>query len=353
MTEASNSYLSERAQYVLNGLIKHYILDGAPVGSRTLSKIPEFSLSPASIRNVMADLEECGLIQAPHISAGRVPTAKGYRIFINSLLKSGLASRPSMKSFSDRFEGVTDQNGILSCATELLSQITSFAGVVSTPSHSKSQIRQIEFLRLSEQRILAILITEDGQVQNKVLSAQHEYTDSELISAANFFNATYSSKSLEQVRAELIKLMKKDRRTMHKEMYTAISMAGQLFAEDDQSVDNVLVSGESNLISVLEFSELSRLKKLLETFKTKQVLFDLLQKSMFTEGVTIFIGEESGYELFRDCSVVSAPYEVDHQKVGVLGVIGPIRMQYEDVIYAVDITAKIVGSALSLHNHTV
>jgi heat-inducible transcriptional repressor len=347
MIEPEFPDLSERAQSVLVGLVRRYIQDGSPVGSRTLAKQTELSLSPASIRNVMSDLEDYGLIHAPHTSAGRIPTAQGYRFFINGLLKAGPINRQSMESMSGRFEGVADPNSILAGATEMLSQITSFAGIVSTPDHGKSHIRQIEFLKLTEQRVLAILVTEDGQVQNKVLSAHRDYSDSELVEAANYFNAEYSSKSLDGVRSQLFAHMKLDHKSMHREMRTAIKMAGQLFDDEEHSADNVLVSGENNLLSIPEFTELNKLKQLFDTFKTKQVLFDLLQKSMNTEGVNIFIGEESGYEPFRDCSIIAAPYEVDHQKVGVLGVIGPTRMQYEEVISAVDVTARLVGSALS------
>ncbi len=342
--------LSERAQSVLKGLIRRYVADGAPVGSRTLAKETDLSLSPATIRNVMADLEDYGLIYAPHTSAGRIPTVKGYRFFINSLLKVGPINSQSLGEIAERFSGISDQNSILKGATEMLSQITSFAGIVYAPGNSNAQIRQLEFLNLSEQRVLAILITDDGQVQNKVLAAHREYSASELVEAANYFNAKYSAQSLHGVREQLFVRMKQDHKSMHREMRTAIKMAGQLFdAEDMQSGDQVLVSGENNLLAVPEFTELNKLRRLFDTFKTKQVLFDLLQKSMFTEGVNIFIGEESGYEPFEDCSVIASPYRVDNKRVGVLGVIGPTRMQYDEVISAVDVTAKLMGSALSAH----
>ncbi len=351
MPEIENLNLSERAQSVLKGLIRRYIDDGTPVGSRTLAKESDLAFSSATIRNVMADLEDYGLIHAPHTSAGRIPTVKGYRFFINSLLKVGPMNNQSLGQLTERLSGISDPNSILTGATEMLSQITSFAGIVSIPGNSRAHIRQIEFLKLSEQRVLAILITEDGQVQNKVLTAHREYSDSELVEAANFFNAEYSTKSLDGVRVQLLNHLKRDHKSMHKEMRTAVKMAGQLFDDDDpQDSDNVLVSGENNLLSIPEFSELNKLRELFDTLKTKQVLFDLLQKSMFTEGVNIFIGEESGYEPFRDCSVIAAPYEIDHQRVGVLGVIGPTRMQYDEVISAVDVTAKLMGSALSANN---
>ncbi len=350
MAEAENPDLSERAQAVLKGLIRRYVDSGMPVGSHTLAKEPELALSPATIRNVMGDLEDYGLIHAPHTSAGRVPTVKGYRFFINSLLKVGSIDHKSLGKMTEKLSGILDQTSLLTGATEMLSQITSFAGIVSTPSNSHVQIRQIEFLSLSENRVLAILITDDGQVQNKVLLAHRQYSESELIEAANFFNAKYSAKSLHGVRKQLFTHMKQDHRSMRREMRTAMKMASQLFDEATQVNENVLVSGENNLLSIPEFSELDKLRQLLDTFKTKQVLFDLLQKSMFTEGVSIFIGEESGYEPFRDCSVIAASYEVDCHKVGVLGVIGPTRMQYDEVICAVDVTAKLVGSALSFNS---
>ncbi len=351
MPEIENFDISERAQSVLKGLIRCYVDSGTPVGSRTLAKKTDLTFSPATIRNVMVDLEEYGLIRAPHTSAGRVPTVKGYRFFINSLLKVGSMGKQSIGQMTEKFNGISDQSSILTSATEMLSQITSFAGIVATPSNSHVQIRQIEFLSLSESRVLAILITDDGQVQNKVLLAHREYSESELIEAANFFNAKYSAKSLHGVREQLFSHLKQDHKNMHREMRTAMKMAGQLFDNEDTQVsENVVVSGENNLLSIPEFSELDKLRQLFDTFKTKQVLFDLLQKSMFTEGVNIFIGEESGYELFRDCSVISTPYEVDHKKVGVLGVIGPTRMQYDEVISAVDVTAKLLGSALSCNS---
>jgi heat-inducible transcriptional repressor len=351
MAEFKNVNLSERAQSVLIGLIRRHIDDGSPIGSRTLAKETDLALSSATIRNVMADLEDYGLIHAPHTSAGRVPTIKGYRFYINSLLKAGPLDNQSVKQMTDRLSGMSDPNSILAGATEMLSQITSFAGIVSTPNTENAHIRQIEFLKLSDQRVLVILITDDGQVQNKVLNAHREYSESELIEAANYFNSEYSTKPLHGVREELYSHMNSDHKSMHREMRTAVKIAGQLLDDNDhQGSENVLVSGENNLLSIPEFSELTRLRELFDTFKTKQVLFDLLQKSMFTEGVKIFIGEESGYEPFRDCSVIAAPYEVDHKRVGVLGVIGPTRMQYDEVISAVDITARLVGNALSIQN---
>ena len=347
MLATDDIQLSGRARAVLGRLIHRYVDDGVPVGSRTLAKETNLSLSPATIRNVMADLEDLGLIQAPHTSAGRIPTVKGYRFYINSILKVRPTDSRSVGKISKRLVGASGPGSILAVATEILSQITSYAGIVSTPDTRKAHIRHIEFIKLSDQRVLAILVTDDGRVQNKVLWAHREYSESELIEATNYFNGEYSTRTLENVRAQLIAHMKQDRKSMHREMRTAVSMAGQLFDGDNHVAENVLVRGENNLLSIPDFSEMDKLKALFDTFKTKQILFDLLQKSMFAGGVNIFIGEESGYEPFQNCSVISAPYIVDNRRVGVLGVIGPTRMQYEEVISTVDVTAKLLGSALS------
>ena len=322
-------------------------MDRAP-----LSRETTLSLSPATIRNVMSDLEENGLIEAPHTSAGRVPTQKGYRFFIDCMMSAGKIDDPALQQYQDAFTGIADPKSILTNATDLLSQITSFAGVVSTPSKTAGKFRQMEFLKLSEQRVLAILITTDGQVQNRVLVVDRQYAEGELVEAANFFNATYGSWGLDDVRVDLTRHMESDHRNMHREMRTAIKMAGQLFDEDPEAEnESVLVSGENNLLAVPDFAELEKIKQLFDTFKTKQVLYELLQKSMSASGVQIFIGEESGYKILADCSVIAAPYEVDSERVGVLGVIGPTRMQYDEVISAVDITARLLGSALSSNNH--
>ncbi len=352
MSDKEDLPLGSRAEMVLMGLISKYISEGSPVGSRTLSRETDLDLSPATIRNVMSDLEEHGLIEAPHTSAGRVPTPKGYRFFINCLMDTGSINQDALADYDDAFSGIADPKSILTSASEMLSQITSFAGMVSTPSKINIKFRQIEFLKLSQQTVLAILVTNDGQVQNRVLSTSKEYSDSELVEAANFFNATYGAWSLDEVRTDLAQHMRADHRDMHREMRTAIRMAGELFEnETDAELESVLVSGENNLLAVPDFSELEKIKQLFDTFKTKQVLYDLLQKSMTTSGVQIFIGEESGYKILEDCSVIAAPYEVDSTRVGVVGVIGPTRMQYEEVISAVDITARLLGSALSNSAH--
>ncbi|MGR3913304.1 MAG: heat-inducible transcriptional repressor HrcA [Gammaproteobacteria bacterium] len=349
--------LTERAEQVLNRLISRYISDGAPVGSHTLAREGGLDLSAATIRTVMADLEAHGLVEAPHTSAGRIPTQRGYRVFVGGLLGAGMRggmraaidklNQRARAHIEERILDAPDRKSILTRATEMLSQITSFAGIVSIPAARTAHIRRVEFLRLSQRRVLAILITDDGQVQNRILNAGIEYTESELRDAADVFNENYSSRTLRDVRAELLAHMRRERRSMHREMRTAINIARQLFEDDLEARENVLVSGENNLLAVPDFGEMERLKQLFDTFKTKQALFDLLQKSMFADGVNIFIGEESGCRMLRDCSVIAAPYEIERRKAGVLGVIGPTRMHYDEVITAVDITAQLLSSALS------
>jgi len=342
--------LNARAEFVLQRLISLYVRDGQPVASRALAEEVDLDLSAATIRNVMADLESYGLIEAPHTSAGRVPTQRGYRFFINALLNVAPLDRQTLGEIEARMFADSDPQSMLSGATEMLSRITSFAGLVSVPDKRQSHIRQIEFLKLSERRVLAILVTEDGQVQNRILSAHREYREAELVEAANYFNAVYNARTLRGVRAELLAHMRMDLRSMRREMRTAVRIARQLFDDDALAGardDHVLISGENNLLAVPDFAEMEKLKQLFDAFKTKQVLFDLLQKSLRADGVNIFIGEESGYRFLRECSVIAAPYQVGKRKMGVLGVIGPTRMNYDEVISAVDITAKILSSALS------
>ena len=350
MAKQTEFQLSERAESVLKDLICRYIFDGTPVGSRVLSKETDLSLSPASIRNIMSDLEECGLIESPHTSAGRIPTQKGYRIFINTLLDAVPVNPQSLGRLEHRLRSATDAKSLLQIASETLSQLTSFAGIVLEPSKKHAHIRQIEFLKLPNQRVLTILITTDGQVQNKTSDACREYSESELIAAANFFNAEYATKTLEAVRLELLKYMQSEHKDMHREMRTAFNIAGQMFDDSESQNEAVLISGENNLLSVPDFAELEKLKQLLDTLKTRQILFDLLQRGMEAQGMNVFIGEESGYQIFKHCSLICAPYEVDNERVGMLGVIGPTRMQYNEVISVVDVTAKLLGNSLSAGN---
>ena len=349
MTEKLDLHLSHRAEILLQALIRRYVESGEPVGSRTLSRENGIELSSASIRNVMADLEGLGLIHAPHTSSGRVPTPLGYRVFVDTMLKIKPLEGRALDEISDNLQEGRDPNQLVELASDLLSQITQFAGVVLVPGGQYVHLKQIEFLRLSATRVLAILVTDDGRVQNRVLLTDREYSSSELVEAANFFNSTYSGHSLDHVRRGLLRDMKKYSDEMSRIMRTAVEMAQPLLEENDSSEDFV-VSGETNLMAIPDFSELEKLREIFDAFKAKQDLLELLDKSMRAKGVSIFIGEESGYNALTDCSIVTAPYESDGRCVGVLGVVGPTRMPYEEIIPVVDVTARVLGHALaSLH----
>ena len=349
MTAATEIQLSDRAETLLRELVRRYISDGEPVGSRTLSRESGLELSAATIRNVMADLEDLGLIRSPHTSSGRVPTQLGYRIFVDTMLKVKPLDAVSVNEINSGLASARDPDELMSMASELLSHITQFAGVVLLPGGEHANLRQIEFLPLAEDRILAILVTEDGRVQNRVLFVDRKYKPGELVEAANFFNERYSGCALNEVRRRLVQDMEHDSISMNRMMRTAVNMAKELFGDETAS-DSVVVSGETNLMSVPDFDQVEKLREIFDAFKAKQDLLQLLDKSMNARGISIFIGEESGYNALTDCSVVTAPYESDGRCIGVLGVVGPTRMSYEDVIPVVDITARFLGTALkSLH----
>ena len=337
--------LNDRAHNLLKLLIRRYVSDGEPVGSRTLSREPGLDLSAATVRNVMADLEDLGLIRAPHTSAGRVPTQLGYRVFVNSLLQVQAPGRSSSKEIVDALAGAKDTEELLESASELLSDITQYAGVIMLPGSDKAKLRQVEFLELSEDRVLAILVTDDGRVQNRVIFLDKTLSASELVEAANFFNSRHAGLTLHEVRHRLLLDMERDSDEMNRMMRTAVEMASQLL-DEEPAEEGVVVSGETKLLGIPDFDQLGKLREIFDTFKTKQDLLNLLDKSMRASGISIFIGEESGYSALTDCSVVTAPYEDEGRCIGVIGVIGPTRMAYEEVIPVVDITARVLGSAL-------
>ena len=348
MTELN---LDERSETLLRMLVARFIDQGQPVGSRTLSNEPGLGLSAATIRNVMADLEEMGLIRSPHTSAGRIPTALGYRLFIDSLLTIQPLRESKKEEIEYRLNEETDATELMTAASELLSEVTQFAGIVFLPDTYSTRFRQIEFVSLSAHRVLVILVTEDGRVQNRVISNERKYTPSELTEAANFFNQTYRGKPLSAVKDLLLVEMKRDSEQINELMQTAITIANAVFSREERSDDEIVVSGEANLLNVPDFAAIEKIRKIFETFKTRHSLLTLLDQSIRARGVSIFIGNESGYDGLDDCSVVTAPYEVDGQSLGVIGVIGPTRMPYEHVISVVDVTAQMLGNALTHLHH--
>lgn len=332
--------LDDRAKVLLKALIERYIAEGQPVGSRTLSRASGLELSPATIRNVMSDLEELGLVASPHTSAGRIPTARGYRLFVDTMLtaRRGDFSTPSLPQ---------DQpQKVIAHAAQMLSNLSQFVGVVVAPRRS-SVFRHIEFLRLAERRFLIIIVSPDGDVQNRVVHTAADYTQSQLAEAANYLNAHYSGLTIEEVRERLKGEVEQLRGEIVVLMQTAVEASSEAMKEDH---DEVVISGERNLLAVSDFSsDMTHLRRAFELFEQKTQLMRLLEVSSQADGVRIFIGGESQVVPFEELSIVSAPYEVDGQVVGTLGVIGPTRMAYDRMIQIVDITSRLVSNALS-HN---
>ncbi len=341
-----NCMIDERARMLLKTLVERYIADGQPVGSRTLSRTSGLELSPATIRNVMADLEELGLIVSPHTSAGRVPTARGYRLFVDTMLT---AQPLGMDAVGTHATPLRDQlqpdqpQRVIANAASMLSNLSHFVGVVTAPRKS-SVFRHMEFLRLGERRVLLILVAPDGDVQNRVLFTSRDYAQNELVEASNYLNAHYAGLTIEAVRERLTSEMEALRADIAALMQAAVQAGGELNEDHEQ----VVVKGERNLLEVQELgNDVGALRQMFDMFEHKAQLMRLLDGSSRAEGVRIYIGGESQVLPFETLSVVSAPYEVDGQVVGTLGVIGPTRMPYDRMIQIVDITARLVSNALS------
>ena len=335
--------LDDRSKHLLKTLVERYIADGQPVGSRTLSRAAGLELSPATIRNVMSDLEDLGLIASPHTSAGRVPTARGYRLFVDTMLTARRDELPAAESMPTATLQGEQPRQVLNQAAQLLSSLSHFVGVVRVPKRA-SVFRHIEFLSLSQRRVLVILVSPDGEVQNHVIHTQPEFEQSQLQEAANFLNAHYAGLTLSEVRDRL----RTEVERLRGEIAALMLQAVELGTESEAQQDAVLVAGERNLLSVSDFShDLGQLRRLFDIFEQKTQLMRLLDVSHQADGVRIFIGGDSQGVPFEDLSVVSAPYTVDGAVVGTLGVIGPQRMPYKRMIQIVDITAKLLGNALS------
>jgi heat-inducible transcriptional repressor len=332
--------LDDRSKLLLKALVERYIADGQPVGSRTLSRASGLELSPATIRNVMSDLEELGLIVSPHTSAGRIPTARGYRLFVDTMLTVQPGKIPTQSLAPDQPQKV------ISNAANLLSSLSQFVGVVIAPRRSNT-FRHIEFLRLSERRVLVIIVSPEGDVQNRVIFTEVDYSQSQLVETANFLNAHYVGLEIEEVRLRLQNEVESLRSEIAALMQAAVHASTEAM---DESKDEVIIAGERNLLSVSDFSsDMGHLRRAFDLFEQKAQLMRLLDITGQAEGVRIFIGGESQVVPFEDLSIVSSPYEVDGKVVGTLGVIGPTRMAYDRMIQIVDITSKLVSNALSHH----
>ena len=348
MTDDADASLTERAQLLLKALVESYIRDGQPVGSRTLSRDSGLSLSSATIRNVMADLEALGFVASPHTSAGRIPTDKGYRFFVDTLLKLKPLDHGEVEEIERRLVG-EQSNGrsLVENVSQMLSSVTRMAGLVTLPNPNYVALSQIEFIGLSENRALAIMVMNNHEVQNRVVHLDRFHTAEELRRAASYLNEAFAGRSLPDVRAMLVEQLKDAQQHMNQLMLDAIQVAQKVFdRKPDERVEYV-IAGETNLMGFAQLSNVERLRRLFEAFNEKHDIQNLLDSCLHADGIQIFIGQESGYRILDDISVVTAPYTLDNRVVGVLGIIGPTRMAYERVIPIVDVTAKLLGSALN------
>ncbi len=337
---------SDRTQLLMKTLVERYINDGQPVGSQKLASDSNLNLSPATIRSVMADLEDNGFLSSAHKSAGRVPTASGYRMFVDSLLTVKPLNDDAIEQIRGELSKEDDSGQLVESASTLLSGISNMAGVVMVPRREHISFKQMEFIPLSDNKVLVIIVCNNSEVQNRILNTTRNYSRSELLFATNFLNEKFAGKELYEIRAELFNDLQQTQIDMNEMMTSAVSMASQVFVKQDEA-DDYILAGQNNLMNYAEMSSVESLKQLFDVFNTKRDILSLLDQSIYAESMQIFIGNESGHQALDECSVVAAPYRVADEIVGVLGVIGPTRMAYDRVIPLVDITAKLLSNALS------
>ena len=342
--------LSERAQHLFRVLVQRYIGSGQPVGSRTLSRDSGLDLSPATVRNVMADLEDLGLLRSPHVSAGRVPTVQGYRFFVDSLLNVAPIDEGELEHLRTQLEIKGERESLMDAATSLISDVTHMAGIVTLPKQERLILRHVEFLALSPERVLVILVVNGSEVQNRVIHLARPYSQTLLQQVGNYLNEVCAGKDLLEVRESLLAELKEHRSSLDALMLTAIEMADKAFVKDVGGEEALLVSGQTNLMGYGELADMEKLRHLFEAFREKTELLHILDQCVRADGLQIFIGEESGFEVLDGCSVIAAPYEREGKVLGVLGVIGPTRMAYDRVIPIVDVTARLLGAALNQHH---
>lgn len=335
--------VDNRARELFRLLVEQYLESGDPVGSATIADLPSVSVSPATVRIVMADLEAVGLVRSPHTSAGKMPTQQGLRFFIDSLLYVRPLDVELERTLRERLSDNQSPSELVASASELLARISHLAGLVTTPRPEQVELRQVEFLKLSGSRVLAILVVNEREVQNRVIETDREYLETELREAANFINREYCGRSLVAIRRELLDSMQKDKNRLDRLMQTTLDVASKTFEPEDDEIDYV-VKGERNLMSFLSSSE--DVQGLLDAFTRKSAIVHLLDRCIGTDGVQLFIGTESGYEPFEDYSVVTSTYEVDGKVAGVLGVVGPTYMAYQKLIPLVDVTSRLLGTAI-------
>ncbi len=336
--------VSDRARLLLKSLVELYVREGQPVGSKALADTFQSPISSATVRNVMAELEEQGFVKSPHTSAGRVPTTQGYRMFVDSLIKVEPLDLGDLSNLSTNLDPDMSSQELVSSASELLSEITHMAGLVTLPRREQTFLRHVDFLKLGTNRVLVILVLDDHEVQNRIIYTQNEYSDVQLQEAMNFINRNFAGQNMRNIRHRLINSMKSDRETMDQLMQTALEVAEKAFDTEEKS--DFVVSGQENLFELAQDQALEQVRELFKAFSLKGDFLELLDRCLESQGVQLFIGQESGYELLDECSLVTAPYEVDGELLGVLGVIGPTRMAYERVIPIVDATSRLLSAAM-------
>jgi len=337
--------LTDRSQQLLKTLVESYIRGGEPVGSRTLARESGLDLSPATVRNVMVDLEEMGLVRSPHTSAGRVPTAQGYRLFVDTLLTVKPLQSAEVQQLREELEAGHTREALLTVASRLLSDITHLASLATLPRSDRLVLRRVEFLPLSDNQVLVILVVNEREVQHRIIRTARRYGPSELEQASNYLNATFAGRALQDVRAALVREMRADREHMESIMALAMEMADKALVADAQ--EDLVVAGQTHLMEYVELADMDKLRNLFEAVSRKRDILHLLDQCLEARGVQIFIGEESGNEALGECSLVTSSYAADERSLGVLAVLGPTRMAYERVIPLVDITARLLGAALN------
>lgn len=343
---------TEREQHILKLLVDHYIEQGTPVGSRTISRLPGIDISAASVRNVMGDLEHMGLLKSPHTSAGRVPTSAAFRVFVDSLLEVKPPEEGTIEHIRTLLDPSLNDQALVKIASNYLSGFTRMAGMVTVPRREEKPLKQVEFMPLSDKRVLVILIISDDDIQNRIIHVERDYTKDELAEFARELNAVYLGRPLVEVRDRLRQDLERTREDMDNSMQRMIDVAGQVFGpeENDDDEGSMVMAGETNLMGHADLGDVDKLRSLFDAFQQKRDIFHLLERCVSADGVQIFIGRESGYDALGECSVVTAPYEINGKLLGVLGVVGPKRMSYAQVIPVVDVTSRLLSAALNLRN---
>ena len=340
-----DSNVNEKAQTLIKTLVERYISEGQPVGSKTLSETSGLTVSPATVRNIMSDLEAQGFVSSPHTSAGRVPTARAYRLFVDNLLQIEPLKDIDLEALKSKLDPDMSSQELVESASGLLSEITQMAGLVTLPRRNQVRLRHVEFLPLDGRRVLVILVIDDHEVQNRIIHTEEVYTESQLKEASNFINEKFLGKSLSTIRDDLIASMKSDRENMNGLMQRTLEVAEKAFDAKDSDRHDYVMAGQEKLLGHYHAEAFESLRELFQAFSVKGDLLHLLDRCMETHGVQLFIGQESGYELLDNTSLVTAPYSHDGERIGVLGVIGPTRMAYDRIIPVVDATAHLLSAA--------